>query len=90
MPTYQLNLFDAGQGSIECDAFECVCDEDAIDLARIRFTLSSASAEATLLREGSLITRFTSDRPSAVFRDTCDPQPSSRQPHPARHGGGRL
>lgn len=90
MPTYELRFCGRRAEAQERDVFECADDEDAVDLARIRFNLSPDSLEADLLRNGRVIVHFQSDRPTSAPRDPRDPIPPSRQPHIARDGASRF
>lgn len=35
MPIYRLRMFELERRSMELDVFDCACDADAVDLARI-------------------------------------------------------
>ena len=90
MPTYELRLCCRHAEASEPDVFECDSDEDAVDLARIRFNLSPDSLEADLFHNGRVIVHFQSDRPTLAPRESSDLSPSSRQPYSSRDGAGRL
>lgn len=76
MQVYQFTAYDEAGGIVFQDHLTAVSQDDAVDLARIWFTMGVDRARAVLEQDGVTITAFERDGPRRSVADAAKPRRS--------------